>query len=139
MYSTADNLWTFTWFVHFELSFRLKGTDKIHTERFFKFPSNIYFILYVDMSRDHTAFVWCTVYSLWTFTWIIDFELSFRLKGTDKIHTEGLFKSLSIHILCSVIRTFPGISIKMKISWYNNWRTAVWFWWINRPRKIVLL
>ena len=37
MYSTAYNLWTFTWFVHFELPFRLKGTDKIHTERFSKF------------------------------------------------------------------------------------------------------
>ena len=32
MYSTAYNLWTFTWFVHFELPFRLKGTEKIHTE-----------------------------------------------------------------------------------------------------------
>ena len=29
MYSTAYNLWTFTWFVHFELPFRLKGTKKI--------------------------------------------------------------------------------------------------------------
>ena len=46
MYSTAHNLWTFTWFVHFELPFRLKGTEKIHTQRFFKFPSNIYSILY---------------------------------------------------------------------------------------------
>ena len=46
MYSTAHNLWTFTWFVQFELPFRLKGTEKIHTERFFKFPSNIYSILY---------------------------------------------------------------------------------------------
>jgi len=42
MYSTAYNLWTFTWFVHFEL----KGTEKIHTERFSKFPSNIYSILF---------------------------------------------------------------------------------------------
>ena len=32
--------------IHFELPFRLKGTEKIHTERFFKFPSNIYSILY---------------------------------------------------------------------------------------------
>ena len=47
MYSTAHNLWTFTWFVHFELPFRLKGTKKIHTEKFFKLPSNIYSILYV--------------------------------------------------------------------------------------------
>ena len=46
MYSTAYNLRTFTWFVHFELPFRLKGTDKIHTERFSKFHSNIYYILY---------------------------------------------------------------------------------------------
>ena len=46
MFSTVYNLWTFTWFVHFELPFSLKGTEKIHTERFFKFPSNIYSILY---------------------------------------------------------------------------------------------
>ena len=46
MYSTAYNLWTYTWFVHFELPFRLKGTEKNHTERFSKFPSNIYSILY---------------------------------------------------------------------------------------------
>ena len=32
MYSTAYNLWTFTWFVHFELPFRVKRTEKIHTE-----------------------------------------------------------------------------------------------------------
>ena len=40
------NLRTFTWFVHFELPSRLKGTEKIHTERFSKFPSNIYTILF---------------------------------------------------------------------------------------------
>ena len=32
--------------MYFELPFRLKRTEKIHTERFFKFPSNIYAILY---------------------------------------------------------------------------------------------
>ena len=31
----------------FELPFWLKETEKIHTKRFFKFPSNIYSILYV--------------------------------------------------------------------------------------------
>ena len=51
------------------------------------------------MSRDHTVLVWCTVYNLSTFTWIVHFELPFRLKGTDKIQTEGLFKFLSI-IIC---------------------------------------
>ena len=44
--STAYNLWTFTWFVHFELPFRLKGTDKTHTEGLSKFHSNIYSILF---------------------------------------------------------------------------------------------
>ena len=46
MYTTAYNLWTFTWFVHFELPFRLKGTEQIHTKKFSKFPSNIYSILF---------------------------------------------------------------------------------------------
>ena len=46
MYSTAYNLWIFTWFVHFELPFRLNGNDKIHTEGLTKFHSNIYSILF---------------------------------------------------------------------------------------------
>ena len=46
VYLTALKISKF-WFVHFELPFRLKGTEKIHTERFFKFLSNIYSILYV--------------------------------------------------------------------------------------------
>ena len=44
--STAYSLWTFTWFVHFELPFSLKGTDKIHTKGLSKFHSNIYSILF---------------------------------------------------------------------------------------------
>ena len=54
MYSTAYNLWTFTWFVHFELPFRLQGTDKIHTEEFSKFHSNIYSILFA-YERSNTG------------------------------------------------------------------------------------
>ena len=63
MYSNAYNLWTFTWFVHFELPFRLKGTEKIHTERFFKFQSNIYYILYVH-NKDN---IFCTVQTVYIF------------------------------------------------------------------------
>jgi len=44
--SFAHNLWTFTWFEHFELPFRLKGTDKIHSEGLSKFHSNICSILF---------------------------------------------------------------------------------------------
>ena len=39
MYSTAINLHDL---------YTLKGTEKIHTERFFKFPSSKYSILYVS-------------------------------------------------------------------------------------------
>ena len=46
MYSTSYNMWTFTWFVHFELPFRLKGTDQIHTEGLSKFHFNIHSILF---------------------------------------------------------------------------------------------
>ena len=59
----AYNLWTFTWFVHFELPFRLKGTEKIHTERFFKFLSNIYSILF-----DYNAIFYFKNYDLSTET-----------------------------------------------------------------------
>ena len=50
MYSTAYNLWAFTWLVHFELTLRLKGTEKIHTERFSKFP--LIYILFSIVSLD---------------------------------------------------------------------------------------
>ena len=56
MYSTAYNLWTF---VHFELPFRLKGTEKNHTEGISKFHSNIYSILFgfflVDLGHGGTG------------------------------------------------------------------------------------
>ncbi len=62
MYSIAYNLWTFTWFVHFELPFGLKGTEKIHTERFFKFPSNIYSIrsekVFSFLRINHTYWIY---------------------------------------------------------------------------------
>ena len=65
MYSTAYNLWTFTWFVHFELPFRLKETEKIHTEGLPEFHSNIYFILFgsnvLNLSSPKE----------WTVTWLI--------------------------------------------------------------------
>ena len=48
MCSTANNLWTFTGIVHFELPFWRKGTDKIHTEGLSKFHSNIFSILFVN-------------------------------------------------------------------------------------------
>jgi len=51
----CSNLWTFTWFVHFEPPFRLKRTDKIHTEGFSKFHSNIYSILF-DYSLGNKTF-----------------------------------------------------------------------------------
>ena len=73
MYSTAYNLWTLIWFVHFELPFRLKGTDKIHTEGLSKFHSNIYSILFgynwrgppyhMNMHAFQTAFHLCKKYS----------------------------------------------------------------------------
>ena len=37
----------------------------------------------MDMSRDYTVLLWWTAYNLWTFTWIVPFELFFRLKGTE--------------------------------------------------------
>ena len=61
MYSTAHNLWTFTWFAHFELPFRLEGTEKIHTERFFKFLSiYILFSMALDVvTKKITLIVSC--------------------------------------------------------------------------------
>ena len=74
MYSTAFNLWTFTWFVHFELLFRLKGTEKIHTERFSEFPFNIYSILYVwntfNTLQQGPFFANAANYSFFLFCWI---------------------------------------------------------------------
>ena len=76
MLSTAHNLWTFTWFVHFELPFRLKGTEKI--KRLSKFPSNTYSILCVQYTyilhnakRDGTPNKWY----LYNETYVILFPL----------------------------------------------------------------
>ena len=60
MYSTAYNLWTFTWFVHFELPFRLKGTDKIHTEGLPKFHSNIHYIFFAH-TRYYLKLIVCLI------------------------------------------------------------------------------
>ena len=70
MYSTAYNLWTFTWFVHFELPFRLKGTDKIHTERLSKFHSNIYFHLFEN--NPPSTRPWLHLYLI--LVWFIKFS-----------------------------------------------------------------
>ena len=47
------------------------------------------------VSRDHTFLLWCTAYNLWTFIWIVHFELLFRLKGTEQIY----FPSILISVL----------------------------------------
>ena len=52
------------------------------------------------MSRDHTVLLWCTAYNLWTFPWVVHFELLFKLKGTEQIYTEGYFPSILISALC---------------------------------------
>ena len=92
MYSTGYNLWTFTWFVHFELLFRLKGTDKIHTEGFSKFHSNIYSILFggssVFLGFDFFKYGVFNVIELLIKTWKLIGHKKvtsgqfFRLKGT---------------------------------------------------------
>ena len=70
MYSTAYNLWTFTWFVHFELPFRMKGTDKSHTEGFLN-STLIYFLFsliisefLVDIKHNQNRWYWFKVKAL---------------------------------------------------------------------------
>ena len=49
MYSTAYNLWTFTWFVHFELPFRLKKfipRDSFNSSLFILFSMGISYTCY---------------------------------------------------------------------------------------------
>ena len=45
---TVHNLWTFTWIVHFEPLFKLKGTKQIHTYGFAYFPSILIYVLWVQ-------------------------------------------------------------------------------------------
>ena len=45
--------------------------------------------------------MYSTAYNLWTF---VNFELPFRLKGNDKIHTEGFQNSTLIYILFSLVK-----------------------------------
>ena len=53
-FTNAHDLWTFTWIVRVELPFRLKGTDKIHTEGLFKFHSNIFYSLWFEVIQKFT-------------------------------------------------------------------------------------
>ena len=64
-HTTAYNLWTFTWFVHFKLPFRLKGTEKMHTERLPVFPSNIYSILFGENIKTMQSFAKTITNNLW--------------------------------------------------------------------------
>ena len=64
------------------------------------------------LSGDHTVLLWCTSYNLWTFTWIVNFKLLFRLRGAEQIHTEenSYFLSILISVLIKCIILVPEIS-----------------------------
>jgi len=81
MYSTAYNLWTFAWFAHLELPFRLKGTEKSHTEGLAKLNSNIYSFLFV---YKETVF--------FTIKWKIENELWYS-KNISDINCQPTFKN----------------------------------------------
>ena len=55
-----------------------------------------------SMDSNYAVLVWCIAYKLWKFKLIVHFELIFRLKETDKIHTVGMLKFISIliSVLC---------------------------------------
>jgi len=101
MYFTAYNLWTFTWFVHYELPFRLEGTDKIHTEGLSKFHSNIYSILFECSilvtwyrQRHVTTLLYYHWWEFWwrTYIWIFVFDTvlyQFLETGTSDITFMG--------------------------------------------------
>ena len=50
---------------NFELPFRLKGTEKTHTERFSKFPSSIYSILFARGSELKLALLNCFCFNFY--------------------------------------------------------------------------
>ena len=54
MYSIAYNMWTFTWFVHFKLPFRLKGTEKFIPKDFLN--STLIYILFSLL----LTYKWCS-------------------------------------------------------------------------------
>ena len=46
-------------------------------------------------------------------------------------YTINTYKSLNSRFEAKEpVKSFVGMFRKMKISLYDNWRTAVWFWWI---------
>ena len=57
----------------------------------------------VHLGFSCSILLWCTTFNLWTFSWTVHFELLFRLKGTEQIHTEGsYFPSIIISVLCLI-------------------------------------
>ena len=89
--------------VHFSISFSLHS--RVYFSISFTLHSRVHFsinfikneiVKYMSrVSRDHTFLLWCTAYNLWTFIWIVHFELLFRLKGTEQIY----FPSILISVL----------------------------------------
>jgi len=45
-------------------------------------------------------------------------------------YKNDLWKYLNFFMVKEPVKSFVGMFRKMKISLYDNWRTAVWFWWI---------
>ena len=85
------------------------------------YTSEITFLTLVPWSWEHTVLMYSTPYNLWTFTWYVHFELPFRLKGTDKIHTKGLskFHSNIYSILFSIIGGSSFDVIRTLKTWYQ--------------------
>ena len=101
-------MWTFTRIVHIELPFMLKGTDKIHNEGLAKFPSNLF-------------------YPLWLKHDIIPFFNS----GTVYIYsvemdTTALIQSLIINWSCAIC--FHEISLSLENYFFGRVSTQKGWW-----------
>ena len=144
MYSTSYNLWTFTWFVHFELPFRLKGTEKKIIPRDSLNSPLIYSILY--------GFNWTVIFNTLKYT---------KKKGTVEnlnnfsLKTRPEQKKIA-NFLITVLRIFYDSLIQSlqildfdrhnfyihMFAFLNFWfwekkGSRIFFWAIGVPKKLL--
>ena len=144
MYSTAYNLWTFTWFVHFELPFRLKGTDKIQIS---KFLSNIYSILFVP---NCSSYKYCHCYNFVSIKYCFGIFINILFREISRGVNENLMKLIekpSKNQVKSENRRFKaGVTkiifkyIILDFGWVNN-KNYPWIYnpWIICNKSLTTL
>ena len=82
---------------------------------------------------EHTVLMYSTAYNLWTFTWVVHFELPLGWKGLKKFIPRDFLNSTLIYILFSLVVVQSLVSIVVYCILDNNnindWFTGLLDYW----------